>query len=79
MNDTSPSVSETISHLLPSDEEYAPPAVVAASARQKDFPGEYRRSIEDPAAFWVPTPAVLNGRARGTASSIGTASTTSGS
>ena len=29
LNDTSPSVSERISHLLTSDEEYAPPAVVA--------------------------------------------------
>jgi acetyl-CoA synthetase len=33
-------------------EEYAPPAVVAANARQKDHAGAYRRSLEDPAAFW---------------------------
>src|SRR5215468_7944131 len=52
MNDTSSSVSETISSLLASEQEYAAPAVVAARARQQDFPGEYRRSIEDPAAFW---------------------------
>ena len=52
MSATSPSVSETVSSLLASDGEYAPPAVVTAGARQKDFPGEYRRSIEDPAAFW---------------------------
>jgi acetyl-CoA synthetase len=52
MSDTPSSVSETISRLLASQGEYAPPAVVAASARQKDYPGEYRRSIEDPAVFW---------------------------
>src|SRR6516165_10161496 len=52
MSNTSLSVRETISSLLASEQEYAPPAIVAASARQKDFPGEYRTSIEDPAAFW---------------------------
>jgi acetyl-CoA synthetase len=52
MSNTSLSVRETISSLLATEGEYTPPAVVAASARQKDFPGEYRRSIEDPAAFW---------------------------
>ena len=52
MSSTSVSVRETISSLLATEGEYTPPAVVAASARQKDFPGEYRRSIEDPAAFW---------------------------
>ena len=52
MSATSPSVSKTLSSLLASEQEYAPPAVVAASARQQDFRADYCRSIEDPAAFW---------------------------
>jgi acetyl-CoA synthetase len=36
----------------PVDEEYAPPAVVAANLFQKDWQGECRHSIEAPAAFW---------------------------
>src|SRR6516165_633034 len=52
MSNTALSVRETISSLLADSEEYAPPAVVAAGARQQDFASEYRSSIEDPAAFW---------------------------
>jgi acetyl-CoA synthetase len=52
MSATSPPVSKTLSSLLASEGEYSPPAVVAAGARQKDYAEDYRRSIEDPAAFW---------------------------
>ena len=52
MSAISPPMSKTLSSFLASEGEYSPPAVVAARARQKDYAGEYRRSIEDPAAFW---------------------------
>jgi acetyl-CoA synthetase len=42
-----------IAHLLTPGEEYACPPVVAAGLHQKDFGGEYRRSIEDPEGFWA--------------------------
>jgi acetyl-CoA synthetase len=43
---------DSISHLLAVAEQYPAPPVVAANALQQDFAGEYRRSIEDPDAFW---------------------------
>jgi acetyl-CoA synthetase len=42
----------TIAHLLPVDEEYPAPGVVAAEALRQDFGGEYRRSLQDLDAFW---------------------------
>ncbi len=44
--------SQNIANLLHETEEYAPPAVVAENARLKDWEAEYRRSIENPDAFW---------------------------
>ena len=41
-----------LSNLLTIDEEYAAPALVAGSARLKDFAAEYQRSLSDPERFW---------------------------
>jgi acetyl-CoA synthetase len=41
-----------ISNLLTIEEEYAAPAIVARACLQKDWPAEYRRSVEDPDGFW---------------------------
>ncbi len=43
---------ENITNLLTMTEEYAAPACVVEQARQKDWAGEYKRSIEDPEKFW---------------------------
>ena len=45
-------VATDISTLLAIDEEYPPPSIVTDNANQKNWEGEYRRSIEDPEAFW---------------------------
>ncbi len=52
MGSTPQTGTPTLAPLLASAEEYAPPAVVAAGVLQKDFRGECRRALEDPAAFW---------------------------
>jgi acetyl-CoA synthetase len=52
MSTSSPAPPDTISHLLPADQEYPAPKVVAAGALQQDFRGEYRRSLQDPDGFW---------------------------
>ena len=41
-----------ISNLLAEDSEYAAPDIVAKHCRQQKFAADYRRSIEDPEAFW---------------------------
>jgi len=41
-----------ISNLLAIDEEYQSPRCVADNCLQKDWPGEYQKSIADPEAFW---------------------------
>src|SRR5437879_13583832 len=43
---------QNISNLLAIDEEYASPAIIAQTCRQKNWAEEHRRSIEDPQAFW---------------------------
>jgi len=43
---------QNISNLLAIDEEYASPAIVAQTCRQKNWAEEHRRSIENPEAFW---------------------------
>jgi acetyl-CoA synthetase len=42
-----------ISNLLAVDEEYPSPPIVRDNARLKDWPAEYRRSLEDPEKFWA--------------------------
>jgi acetyl-CoA synthetase len=45
--------SEGIEHLLQSKNEILPPASLVASARLRDYPAEYGRSLEDPEGFWA--------------------------
>jgi acetyl-CoA synthetase len=45
--------SEAIEQLLKSETEFLSPSSVVAQARLKDYPAEYRRSVEDPEGFWV--------------------------
>src|SRR5436190_19336129 len=44
--------SADIQPLLIADEEYPSPPQIKAIARLSDYAGEYRRSIDDPDAFW---------------------------
>lgn len=41
-----------IEQLLHSENEIHPPASLVANARLRDYPAEYKRSIEDPDGFW---------------------------
>jgi hypothetical protein len=41
-----------ISNLLAIDQEYSPPKCVAENCLQKDWAGEYQRSVQDPEEFW---------------------------
>jgi acetyl-CoA synthetase len=45
-------LSSNIDNLLAEEAEYAAPPIVAESARLRDWQAEYRRSIDDPDAFW---------------------------
>jgi acetyl-CoA synthetase len=45
-------MSEGISNLLATDEEYAAPRIVAQNCRQQDFAADYQRSVRDPEGFW---------------------------
>ena len=42
-----------IEQLLHSENELLPPKSLVDNARLKDYAGEYKRSIEDPEAFWA--------------------------
>lgn len=44
--------SEGIEQLLQSQNEIHPPASLVAKARLRDYPAEYKRSVEDPDGFW---------------------------
>ena len=52
MSPAQPPASPDIQNLLAADEEYPPPKLVKAAALLADYPGEYKRSIDDPDAFW---------------------------
>lgn len=41
-----------IEQLLHSENEIHPPASLVANARLRDYPAEYKRSVEDPDRFW---------------------------
>lgn len=41
-----------IEQLLHSENEIHPPASLVANARLRDYPAEYKRSVEDPDCFW---------------------------
>jgi acetyl-CoA synthetase len=41
-----------IEQLLQSQNEIQPPASLVAGARLRDYPSEYKRSVEDPEGFW---------------------------
>jgi acetyl-CoA synthetase len=45
--------SEGIEQLLRSENAIQPPASLAAKARLRDYPTEYKRSVEDPEGFWA--------------------------
>jgi acetyl-CoA synthetase len=42
-----------IERLLRADTELAPPASLVANARLRDYAAEYKRSVEEPEAFWA--------------------------
>src|SRR5712672_349158 len=42
-----------IEQLLHSENELLPPKSLVQNARMKDYAAEYKRSIEDPEAFWA--------------------------
>ena len=42
-----------IEQLLHSENELHPPKSLVQNARLKDYAAEYKRSIEDPEAFWA--------------------------
>ncbi|HLJ88324.1 MAG TPA: acetate--CoA ligase [Candidatus Angelobacter sp.] len=42
-----------IEHLLHAESEIPAPASLAAHARLRDYPGEYRHSVEEPEKFWA--------------------------
>lgn len=42
-----------IEQLLRAEQEFLPPKSLVENARLKDYAGEYRRSVEDPEAFWA--------------------------
>src|SRR5215813_12605104 len=42
-----------IEQLLRTENELYPPRFLAENARLQDYAGEYRRSVEDPEAFWA--------------------------
>ncbi len=45
-------VTEGISNLLTTDEEYPAPPIVAQNCRQQNFAEAYQRSVNDPEGFW---------------------------
>jgi len=45
-------VTEGISNLLTTHEEYPAPAIVAQNCRQQNFAEAYQRSVKDPEGFW---------------------------
>ncbi|HEY6348475.1 MAG TPA: acetate--CoA ligase [Candidatus Angelobacter sp.] len=45
--------SEGIEQLLHAENEIHPPASLVAGARLRDYPAEYKRSVEDPDRFWA--------------------------
>ncbi len=42
-----------IEQLLHADKELLPPKSLVENARLKDYAAEYKRSVEDPEAFWA--------------------------
>lgn len=44
---------EGIEQLLHAENEIRPPASLVARARLRDYPAEYKRSVEDPDGFWA--------------------------
>jgi acetyl-CoA synthetase len=53
MNPPPEPVPQSTSQPPAGPEQYPAPPVVAANALQRDFQGEYRRSVEDPDGFWA--------------------------
>ena len=49
---TTATPTQGIEQLLRSENEIHPPASLVAGARLRDYPGEYKRSVEDPDRFW---------------------------
>jgi acetyl-CoA synthetase len=45
-------ITEGISNLLTTDEEYPAPQIVAQNCRQQNFAEAYQRSVKDPEGFW---------------------------
>ena len=52
-----------IEQLLHSENELLPPKSLVENARLKDYAAEYKRSIEDPEAFWARLAGELGGKA----------------
>jgi acetyl-CoA synthetase len=50
---TAPHTDAGIEQLLRAEQELLPPQSLVENARLKDYAGEYRRSVEDPEAFWA--------------------------
>jgi acetyl-CoA synthetase len=46
-------VTEGISNLLTTNEEYPAPQIVAQNCRQQNFAEAYQRSVKDPEGFWA--------------------------
>jgi hypothetical protein len=68
-----------IPNLLATDEESASPKCIAESCLQKDWIGEYKRSIADLNGFGATTLCTFSGRTRGPGFSNGMAFITNGS
>src|SRR5215472_2830743 len=45
--------SEGIEQLLHTENQIYPPASLVAKARLRDYPAEYKRSVDDPEGFWT--------------------------
>jgi acetyl-CoA synthetase len=52
MSTPCPSAAGSVANLLAGAEHYPPPALVSNNLLLQDWPGEYRRALDDPAAFW---------------------------
>ena len=52
MSTASKTIPENISNLLAADEEYQAPAIVAQNCKLKDWKTEYKKSFDNPEAFW---------------------------
>ncbi len=50
---TTPHTDAGIEQLLRAEQEFLPPKSLKENARLKDYAGEYRRSVDDPEAFWT--------------------------